>query len=1016
MNPPKIFISATSGDLSSARQIAKEALLTINCHPVEQTNFEPDWRSVTDMLRGKIGDCQALIHLVGFRYGAEPDPATLPPDTPRRSYTQMEYHLARELGLRVYTFLLPETYPFDLPAKADTPEQTQLQAAHRALIQNSPHVYDDRPTNNLELRTRIIALQEQVISLEQEQQSTAKEVENLASTLTTGQNQLGAQLSIVTAKIEQQAKNIKLPRLAQCRKDMLAKVRYDWIEGVLIPSVNESNRFNIGQELVPSAVVTDHRFPDREFGPEDDVAKLFDDSNSRLLILGNPGGGKTMLLLRLAEQLLERAEKDPTVPIPIVLNLSSWWRDRLPLDQWMIREGATAYQIPIAIMTRWVRDEAITPLLDGLDEVGLGSAAREAWAERTNLAAKASPQAQDDGIEGAAAKEARAACLEAINRYCQPNKNDPDSQTSVGIVVCSRSTEYAELTDKLRLNGALMLRDLSDCQVHSVLYQEHMKGVRGLVEHEPWITSMSMNPFLLNVMSAAYAGKSLAIKSSQTRRLHHLMGEYVNLQLRQSLGRRQASKALDATQARYLLNWLATRMGTSGQTVFHIESLQMTWLSRLWARCAYCIGTRLFFGFSMAVILTPLMILGFCLLYASRPNIVFGWQLFMVMGSVGIWGASLLMPSGVIASVLEWQQTTASLSIAGRMISWLQFCFVGGLILGPCQTLLTNLGHEFSVSSGFTTTKPTTYSIPFSIGMGLNLVAFYFVGIWLCSKMGIRNLAAVFGVAAFLSYLSQSVVVLFNVDFWALQPLAKISSMIFICSVSVGAGVLAAFVSNFGNYIQSAEHVEWKWSPKGSVAMCGLILMLFSVFLVWGFVTGHYKLDSTRVVQILLVCGIGFVFGGVVFGVKRSDVIQRRSIPNEGVVKSLKSSALISIGFGLIALLAVVGSAIVLGVTPGEITDSAKLRNSGFGALISVLVALMATAGAFAGGLDVPVKHWTLRMLLRTSERIPIRLARSLDEIREILLIRKVGGGFMFTHRYLQEYFDGRKILAKSEQ
>lgn len=54
MNPPKIFISATSGDLGSARQIAKEALLTINCHPVEQTNFEPDWRSVTDMLRGRI--------------------------------------------------------------------------------------------------------------------------------------------------------------------------------------------------------------------------------------------------------------------------------------------------------------------------------------------------------------------------------------------------------------------------------------------------------------------------------------------------------------------------------------------------------------------------------------------------------------------------------------------------------------------------------------------------------------------------------------------------------------------------------------------------------------------------------------------------------------------------------------------------------------------------------------------------------------------------------------------------
>ncbi|MEZ5384094.1 MAG: tetratricopeptide repeat protein [Prosthecobacter sp.] len=179
MNPPKIFISATSGDLSSARQIAKDALLTINCHPVEQTNFEPDWRSVTDMLRGKISDCQALIHLVGFRYGAEPDPSSLPPGTPRRSYTQMEYHLARELGLRVYTFLLPETYSFDVPAKADTSEQIQLQAAHRAHIQGSPLIYDDCATNDLELRTRIIALQEKVLTLEFQNEEVKDEVQKI---------------------------------------------------------------------------------------------------------------------------------------------------------------------------------------------------------------------------------------------------------------------------------------------------------------------------------------------------------------------------------------------------------------------------------------------------------------------------------------------------------------------------------------------------------------------------------------------------------------------------------------------------------------------------------------------------------------------------------------------------------------------------------------------------------------------------------------------------------------------
>ena len=85
--PPKVFISAVSGDLRGIRQIVKEALLTIHCHPVEQTNFAPDWRTVGAMLRGRIEDCQALIHIAGMRYGAEPDPATLPPGAARRSYT-----------------------------------------------------------------------------------------------------------------------------------------------------------------------------------------------------------------------------------------------------------------------------------------------------------------------------------------------------------------------------------------------------------------------------------------------------------------------------------------------------------------------------------------------------------------------------------------------------------------------------------------------------------------------------------------------------------------------------------------------------------------------------------------------------------------------------------------------------------------------------------------------------------------------------------------------------------------
>lgn len=36
---PEVFISATSADLRTCRQIAKEALLTLGCVPAEQTKF-----------------------------------------------------------------------------------------------------------------------------------------------------------------------------------------------------------------------------------------------------------------------------------------------------------------------------------------------------------------------------------------------------------------------------------------------------------------------------------------------------------------------------------------------------------------------------------------------------------------------------------------------------------------------------------------------------------------------------------------------------------------------------------------------------------------------------------------------------------------------------------------------------------------------------------------------------------------------------------------------------------------
>ena len=149
---PEIFISATSKDLKSCRQLVRDALLTLGCVPVTQDHFALDARTVREMLRARIAACDAVIHLAGECYGAEPferAAAGL-----RRSYTQMEYDMARELKKPVYTFICAEGFPYD----AHEPEPNDLRAlqdAHRAALQARDDLYQPiASTQELDLYVR----------------------------------------------------------------------------------------------------------------------------------------------------------------------------------------------------------------------------------------------------------------------------------------------------------------------------------------------------------------------------------------------------------------------------------------------------------------------------------------------------------------------------------------------------------------------------------------------------------------------------------------------------------------------------------------------------------------------------------------------------------------------------------------------------------------------------------------------------------------------------------------------
>jgi hypothetical protein len=56
------------------------------------------------------------------------------------------------------------------------------------------------------------------------------------------------------------------------------------------------------------------------------------------------------------------------------------------------------------------------------------------------------------------------------------------------------------------------------------------------------------------------------------------------------------------------------------------------------------------------------------------------------------------------------------------------------------------------------------------------------------------------------------------------------------------------------------------------------------------------------------------------------------------------------------------------------------------------------------GGLDA-IKHYVLRLILAREGYAPLSYVSFLDYATKLIFLRKVGGGYIFIHRMLMEYF-----------
>ena len=119
-------------------------------------------------------------------------------------------------------------------------------------------------------------------------------------------------------------------------------------------------------------------------GTLSDVVQAFTAIPSRrLVVIGQPGAGKTVLTLRLTLDLLAR--RKPGDPVPVIFGLHTWDPLEQSMQDWMAARLTADYpalrnasRSGPTIASELVRRRLVLPVLDGLDEVERTPAGRRA--------------------------------------------------------------------------------------------------------------------------------------------------------------------------------------------------------------------------------------------------------------------------------------------------------------------------------------------------------------------------------------------------------------------------------------------------------------------------------------------------------------------------------------------------------------------------------------------------------------------------------------------------------------
>ena len=389
------------------------------------------------------------------------------------------------------------------------------------------------------------------------------------------------------------------------------------------------------------------------------------DIQGKLLILGEPGAGKTTELLSLNQDLITRAIENKNAPIPIIFELSNWKNDQ-PIRDWLIEELSQIYQgIPKEVGEHWIDNQQLIPLLDGLDELGL---------ERQNK------------------------CIIALNEFLA-------STFQPGLVVCCRREEYEQAQTKLdQLNGAIYLQPLSNKQI-----QQYLKSIN---RSRIWNNTIIKKRSLLELIRKPLFLTMLVVADPERpiRNASELFKAYIEKQLPDSQGTYPPRKSpiqertFQKRTLHYLV-WLAKKLEDKNETVFLIEGIQPNWLAtqQQWEY-------HLIFGLIVGVVGGLIVCVVFSLIFSPSTGIIggliFGLSAGLIFGlnrglvtkldvylNIGRDATFYSFKQGLIFGLMGG----LVFGLSAGLMFWLFFGLNIGLIFGLVFGLVCGLGIQLNV-------------------------------------------------------------------------------------------------------------------------------------------------------------------------------------------------------------------------------------------------------------------------------------------------------------------------------